>query len=437
MYLGLPLSVKKLTKADWQQLLDKMDRHLATWKARLMSKAGRLEMLNSVLTSLAVYMMSINEMPPWVKKEFDKRRRAWLWAGEASCNGGKCRVNWKTVCRPKHLGGLGVHCIDSFGRALRLRWLWQKWKCPNKTWSHTHIPSTAKDRALFDAATKITIGNGQTANFWTDKWLYDLSPKEIAPELYKIAVRKNRTVCEALKDRKWLMDLRFSLDIHHSDELLRMEILLDGIRLTDTPDEISWTFGSKDYYTTKSAYVLQFIGAVNTDYKKIIWKSWAPARCKFFIWTLMLDRVLTADKLLLRRWENEYFCPLCRRNLETTTHLFTECPYSLKVWSAVATKLSHDEMKPNSWTNTYHNFQSWYRGLVGTLSKERRKTVVTLTNLVCWEIWKERNRRIFEKKEMPASAMIVKTLEEVDVWRMAGAPMPLVIQVGGTPFDPG
>jgi hypothetical protein len=79
--------------------------------------------------------------------------------------------------------------------------MWQRWKNPNKPWSHTAIPSTAKDRALFDAATRITIGNGQTANFWNDKWLYDLSPKEIAPELFKISVRKNRSVKEALTNK--------------------------------------------------------------------------------------------------------------------------------------------------------------------------------------------------------------------------------------------
>jgi hypothetical protein len=189
----MPLSIKNLTKADWQALLDKMDRHLASWKARFMSKAGRLEMLNTVLTSLAVavYMMTINNMPAWVKKEFDKRRRAWLWAGEANCNGGKCKVSWKKMCRPKHLGGLGVHCIESFGTALLLRWMWKKWKYQSKPWAHMTLPSTPKERALFTAATKITIGNGQTARFWTDRWLYGAAPQDLAPDLFKISIRKN------------------------------------------------------------------------------------------------------------------------------------------------------------------------------------------------------------------------------------------------------
>ncbi|KAK1660876.1 hypothetical protein QYE76_049035 [Lolium multiflorum] len=103
MYLGMPLSIKNLNKADWQALLDKMDRHLASWKARFMSKAGRLEMLNTVLTSLAVYMMTINNMPAWVKKEFDKRRRAWLWAGEANCSGGKCKAEVNQAIKIKEV----------------------------------------------------------------------------------------------------------------------------------------------------------------------------------------------------------------------------------------------------------------------------------------------------------------------------------------------
>ncbi|KAK1616134.1 hypothetical protein QYE76_021651 [Lolium multiflorum] len=237
VYLGMPLSIKKLTKADWQALLDKVDKYLATWKAKMMSKAGRLEMLNSVLSSLPVYLMTINDMPALV---------------------------------------------------------------------------------------------------------------QIAPELYKISIRKNRTVKEALENKRWLLDLRHHLDVQHLPQLFRLAHLIDSVHLTQQPDDITWRFGAKPYYSAGSAYRLQFLGAVGTDFKKIIWKGWAPARCKFFIWTLMLERILTADKLLQRGWENDYFCPLCRRNLETASHIFTECPFSLKVWEHMAVTLGLDALKPTN-----------------------------------------------------------------------------------------
>jgi hypothetical protein len=69
-------------------------------------------------------------------------------------------------------------------------------------------------------------------------------------------------------------------------------------------------------------------------------------------------------------------------------------------WSFIASKFAQNELKPEAWPNTYHNFQSWYKNLVGKTAKDRRKTIFTLTNLVCWELWKERNRRIFEKKRV-------------------------------------
>ncbi|KAM0847321.1 hypothetical protein ACQ4PT_055094 [Festuca glaucescens] len=437
VYLGMPLSLKKLTKADWQALLDKVDKYLATWKARLMSKAGRLEMLNSVLSSLPVYLMTINNMPAWVRKEFDHRRRAWLWAGDATCNGGKCRVSWRQVCRPKALGGLGVYCIKAFDAALRLRWMWQKWKKPNKPWAHMKVPASKKDKALFAAATKITLGDGSKAMFWSDRWLDDQVPAEVALDIFKISTRKNRTVNEALENEKWLLDLRHHLDIEHLPQLFRLAQLLESVQLTDEPDDIAWKFGGKEVYTTRSAYMLQFLGAVGTDFKRLIWKGWAPARCKFFIWTLMLDRVLTADKLLKRGWENDYFCPLCRRNLETASHVITECPFSVKVWEHMAVFFGLDTLKPVRWLGKDLSIQEWYRDMVSRHSKSQRKIIFLASNLICWEIWKERNRRIFKKKELPMTALIVRLKDEAAAWKLAGAPIPLVDQYGGAPFDPG
>jgi hypothetical protein len=165
---------------------------------------------------------------------------------------------------------------------------------------------------LFAAATKITICNGEKATFWTDRWLFDQIPADIAPDIFKISIWKNMTLKEALSNEKWLFDQRHHLDVHHLPQLLKLAELVERVQLTNEPDDIVWRFGNKTFYTARSAYMLQFWGATRTDYSKIIWKGWAPARCKFFIWTLMLNRVLTADKLLPRQWDNEYFYPLSR-----------------------------------------------------------------------------------------------------------------------------
>jgi hypothetical protein len=299
------------------------------------------------------------------------------------------------------------------------------------------LPSSKKDKALFAAATQITLGDGSKAVFWTDRWFRDQIPAEIAPEIYSISIRKNRTVKEALENERWLLDLRHHLDVQHLPQLFRLAHLIDSIHLTDEPDDITWRFGAKPYYSARSAYRLQFLGAVATDFKKIIWKGWAPARCKFFIWTLLLERILTADKLLQRGWENDYFCPLCRRNLETASHIFTECPFTLKVWDHMAVVLGIDALKPTNWLDKELSVLEWYRSLVGRQTKSQRKIIFPASNLICWEIWKERNRRIFEKKELPFTGLLVRIKDEVGVWRLAGAPIPLVTQYGGTPFDPG
>jgi hypothetical protein len=42
MYLGLPLSLRKLRKEDLQLVLDKLASKLTFWKARLLTKDGRV-----------------------------------------------------------------------------------------------------------------------------------------------------------------------------------------------------------------------------------------------------------------------------------------------------------------------------------------------------------------------------------------------------------
>ena len=98
--------------------------------------------------------------------------------------GAKCKVNWATVCRPKHLGGFSVLDLDKFARALRLRWLWYECKEMDKLWVGKGNPCDKVDINLFYASTIISIGNGAIAPFWDSPWLNGKKPKDIAPLIY-------------------------------------------------------------------------------------------------------------------------------------------------------------------------------------------------------------------------------------------------------------
>lgn len=119
-YLGLPLTITKPTKEVLLPLIDKVADYLPSWKASLMNRSGRLIMTRVVLTASVIHHLIAIDLPKWVVKEIDKKRRGFLWKGQEQANGGNCLVSWEKVQRPLEYGGLGIHNLESFGLALRI-----------------------------------------------------------------------------------------------------------------------------------------------------------------------------------------------------------------------------------------------------------------------------------------------------------------------------
>lgn len=120
-YLGLPLHIGKTRRVDEQALIDKVGARLPGWKGRLLTRAGRLTLVNSVLSYITVYHMTSFPLSKWAIKRIDRLRRNFLWKGSEQARGGHCLVNWPRVCRTKRLGGLGIKDLSCLNRALRLR----------------------------------------------------------------------------------------------------------------------------------------------------------------------------------------------------------------------------------------------------------------------------------------------------------------------------
>jgi len=135
-YLGLPLTIKKLTKQQVQPIIDKIADQLPGWKADLLTRAGRVIQVQYVLTGILIYVAMATDLPPWALKAIDKIRRAFLWRGRKEAKGGHCLIAWPRVCRSRELGGLGIADLKALSIALKARWPWLKRSEPNKPWAN-------------------------------------------------------------------------------------------------------------------------------------------------------------------------------------------------------------------------------------------------------------------------------------------------------------
>jgi hypothetical protein len=90
----------------------------------MLSYGDRLNLINSVLTSLPMFMLSFLEIPIGVRKRLDFFRSRFFWQSDGHKR--KCRLTkLDVICRPKDQGGLGVEVLHLKNISLLSKWLYK------------------------------------------------------------------------------------------------------------------------------------------------------------------------------------------------------------------------------------------------------------------------------------------------------------------------
>lgn len=77
-YLGLPLLTKTMTVTDFLLLVEKIRKRIVTWTWRFFSYTSRLQLINSVIISLANFWMAAFRLPSECIREIERLCSAFL-----------------------------------------------------------------------------------------------------------------------------------------------------------------------------------------------------------------------------------------------------------------------------------------------------------------------------------------------------------------------
>ena len=106
-------------------------------------------------------------------------------------------------------------------------------------------------------------------------------------------------------------------------------------------------------------------------------------------------------------------------NPRNAAHLLFQCRYTMRIWNDVLPWLGMHHITTSTWVTRASVKEWWNANLQIRLSSP--KALASLMMLISWEVWSERNARVFRNSAAPSMTIISKIKQEVSLWALAGA----------------
>lgn len=133
IYLGFPLINGRVNKGHYTKVVERIQTRMASWKSRLLNKAGKLCLVKSVTSSMPVYTMQTHLLPKSVCTKIDSITRNFFW-GKREHQRGWHLLNWEVLTTPRNLGRLGIRDMKLTNLALLGKLVWSLLHERDKLW---------------------------------------------------------------------------------------------------------------------------------------------------------------------------------------------------------------------------------------------------------------------------------------------------------------
>jgi hypothetical protein len=110
--------------------------------------------------------------------------------------------------------------------------------------------------------------------------------------------------------------------------------------------------------------------------------------------------------------------PILQANYKNRGSPFCPFCFTIRIWELLKEWLGLHGIQPRLWADL--NIKDWWSRLAEGLTPQR-KALASLTLLTVWELWNERNARVFQNKHSPSFVIVDKIKGEAMLWVLAGA----------------
>eukprot|EP00253_Pinus_taeda_P006650 PITA_06650 len=420
-YLGLPLFLKRSYSRDWMSQVEKFKSKLQAWGANWLNMAGKTILIKAVLSSLPLFQFFVILAPKGIIQKMEQYIRHFFWKGGKHNERRFQLIKWETVLKPMMEGGLNFKNLLHQNIAMGAKLIWRL-IAPKPGWAQTVLwrkyfkgarlrcldgPLPQENTSFGKLCSKVVPliqsksywipGNGRKINLWTDQ----VMDKETIGESPK------------LKWAGWSLP-ELPPDLHQ--EAAHLIVLLNGIARVriNRKDRRGWGDQSIGYTVTQGYACLNAVPNAPIDPApwKAVWGNRTLPKIDIFCWTLCHKKILTEDKLQSRGFCGPSRCSLCQDAEESATHLIPICKFSIQVWRELMEYWNSKFKLPATILNLFGTWKSRYPR-PPPKNKGIKAAWASLLKICCWQLWLERNSRVFRNIHHNAKTVAAKVKSQL------------------------